>query len=150
MPLSLDETSFTFEVSDIDKVPEDRRDELLNDIGEYLVDSILDYVGDSKSPVSGGAFKKKLSDAYAKREGKSDANLDLTGSMLDSLSYDIDPDNGTIVLGIFDEKEIPKAYNHNVGDTLPKRQFLPDDDKDQNFKAEILRGVDRIIEEYLE
>jgi hypothetical protein len=148
MPLTLDETSYTFEVPNIDAVPEDKRDALLDDIGEYLLDSILDYVGDSKSPVDGGKFKKKLSEAYAKKEGKSDANLDLNGDMLDSLQFFTDVDNGAITIGIFNEDQVPKSYNHNVGDTLPQRQFIPDDD--QEFKKEILRGVDRIVEEYLE
>jgi hypothetical protein len=58
------------------------------------------------------------------------------------------PESGSITIGIIDEDEAPKAYNHNVGDTLPKRQFIPNED--QNFKREILRGVSRIVEEYID
>jgi len=146
MPISLDDFNYTFEVPKIDKVPEDKREDALNEIAEYLLDSILDYVGSSKSPVSGGSFKKSLSPEYAKFSGKKSANLDLNGDMLNSLTFMISDES--IMLGIFDEDEIPKAYNHNVGDTLPQRQFLPDED--QKFKSEILRGVGRILEDYLD
>jgi len=148
MAISLSEFSFDFEVPGIDEVPEELREEALNDIGEYLLDSILDYVGSSRSPVAGGEFRASLSPDYAKRAGKDRADLDLTGSMLNSLEYSYDADSGTVTLGIFEEDEIPKAYNHNVGDTLPKRQFLPEEE--ETFKAEIIRGVGRILSEYLE
>jgi hypothetical protein len=148
MPINLDEVSYTFEVPKLDKVPDDRVDEVLKEVGEYLLDSILDYVGSSSSPVSGGSFKKSLSPEYAKASGKKTADLDLNGSMLDSLKFITDTDSGAITIGIFDSEETPKAYNHNVGQTLPKRQFIPNED--QNFKREILRGVSRIVEEYID
>jgi hypothetical protein len=50
-------------------------------------------------------------------------------------------------VGVFDSDEAPKAYNHNVGDTLPQRQFIPMED--QNFKSEIMAGIDEVIEEIL-
>lgn len=148
MPISLDEINYTFEVPNLDKVPDNLIDEVLDQVGEYLLDSILDYVGSSTSPVSGGSFKKNLSPAYAKLSGKDSANLDLTGSMLDSLVFVANPESNSVTLGIFDSDEIPKAFNHNTGDTLPKRQFLPNED--QSFKAEILRGVSKIVEEYID
>ena len=147
MAISLDEVSFTFEIPAFDEVPPSVRQELVDEIGDYLRDSILDYVGESKSPVAGGRFKKELSDAYKKVSGKNNANLELTGSMLDSLEVIPDYDSGLVTIGIFDPDETPKAYNHQVGDTLPQRQFLPGED--ELLKAEILRGVQRIIEEYL-
>lgn len=150
MPISLDEFSFTFEVPNIEDIPEESRDEVLADIGEYLLDSVLDYVGSSKSPVAGGKFKKELSEAYSKIAGKDQADLDLTGSMLDNLTFFTNPEDGTITLEISNSDEIPKAYNHNVGDTLPERKFLPDDSNGETFKAEIIRGVGRILEDYLE
>jgi hypothetical protein len=146
--LKLDETSFTFELPDLDDIPEDRREELIEEVGQYLVESILDYVGDSKSPVAGGEFKKKLSEAYARFSGKEDANLDLNGSMLDSLEYVPDYEAGTVTIGIFNPSETPKSFNHNTGDTLPKRQFIPG--KGEELQAEIVRGIGRIIEDYID
>ena len=47
-----------------------------------------------------------------------------------------------IEVGIFedaDEIERLKAFNHNTGDTLPQRQFIPNDN--QNFKKSIMNKV---------
>jgi hypothetical protein len=148
MAINLSEVSFDFEIPNFDQVPEGARDELVDEIGEFLLDSILDYVGDSNSPVAGGKFKKELSEAYAKLSGKNSANLDFTGSMLDSLEIIPDYDNGIVTIGVFDPDETPKAFNHQTGDTLPVRQFIPNDG--ELLKAEILRGVGRIIEDYLD
>jgi hypothetical protein len=147
MAISQSEVSFNFEIPNFDEVPTSVRDQLVDEIGEFLLDSILDYVGESKSPVAGGRFKRELSDAYKKIAGKDNANLDLTGSMLDSMQIIPNYEDGVVTIGIFDEDEAPKAYNHQVGDTLPVRQMIPNDG--ELLKAEILRGVGRIIEEYL-
>ena len=42
-------------------------------------------------------------------------------------------------------KQIPKAYNHNVGDTLPQRQFMPDEELGELFTDEIMEGVIKIL-----
>jgi hypothetical protein len=148
MAISLNEVSFDFEIPNFDEVPAEVRQELVDEIGEFLLDSILDYVGESKSPVAGGKFKRELSDAYKKIAGKDNANLDLTGSMLDSLEIIPDYDSGRVTIGVFDPDETPKAFNHQTGDTLPVRQFIPNEG--ELLKAEILRGVGRIIEDYLD
>lgn len=147
MAISQSEVSFNFEIPNFEAVPIEARDQLVDEIGEFLLDSILDYVGESRSPVAGGKFKRELSDAYKKISGKDNANLDLTGSMLDSMEIIPDYDNGVVTIGIFDGDEAPKAFNHQTGDTLPVRQFIPNEG--EILKAEILRGVGRIIEEYL-
>lgn len=147
MAINLSEVSFTFEIPSFDEIAPENREDLVNEVGEYLLDSILDYVGESKSPVAGGKFKKELSDAYKKISGKNNANLDFTGSMLDSLEIIPDFENGTVTIGVFDPDETPKAFNHNEGDTLPQRQFIPKED--ELLKAEIIRGVSRILEDYL-
>jgi hypothetical protein len=145
--ISLDEVSYLFEIP-LEDVPESVREELVDEVGAYLVESILDYVGEAKSPVAGGKYKATLNQAYADREkaGDDTANLDLNGDMLQALTFEPDYENGTVKIGIFDSSQTPKAYNHNVGDTLPQRQFIPKED--ELLKAEIIRGVKRIIEEY--
>jgi hypothetical protein len=65
--------------------------------------------------------------------------------MLDSLTFEV---TGTkVIIGIFDSDQAPKAYNHNTGDTLPMRQFIPTED--QTFKRDIMRGIDEIIADLL-
>lgn len=131
----------------IEKVPEDRRSEVQEEIATFLLESILEHVGSGKSPVAGGKFKSTLSSEYAERKGDNLANLDLTGDMLRALEFKISKD-GSITFGVWDDDQAPKFYNHQVGDTLPRRQVLPEEE--QSFKREINAGVKRIIEEYLE
>jgi hypothetical protein len=148
--ISKEETSFVFEIPNIDQIPSSLRSDLVNEVGDYLVQSILDYVGEAKSPVAGGKYKSTLSDAYAnsQKNGDTMANLDLNGDMLNALTFKTNAATGKVTVGIFDNDQAIKSYNHNVGDTLPKRQFIPDED--QLLKAEIIRGVKRIIQDYLE
>lgn len=51
-----------------------------------------------------------------------------------------------IEVGVYASDEIRKAYNHNIGDTLPRRQFIPDED--QVFKKPIMNKVNRKIKEF--
>jgi len=148
--ISKEETSFVFEIPNIDQVPSSLRSDLVNEVGDYLVQSILDYVGEAKSPVAGGKYKSTLSEDYAKYKKNGDelANLDLNGDMLNALTFKTNASTGKVTVGIFDNDQAIKSYNHNKGDTLPKRQFIPDED--QLLKAEIIRGVKRIIQDYLE
>jgi len=148
--ISKEETSFVFEIPNIDQVPSSLRGDLVNEVGDYLVQSILDYVGEAKSPVAGGKYKSTLSEAYANsmKNGDKLANLDLNGDMLNALTFKTNAATGKVTVGIFDNDQAIKSYNHNVGDTLPQRQFIPGED--QLLKAEIIRGVKRILQGYLE
>jgi hypothetical protein len=154
MPITKEEVSYEFKI-DLDKyVPKEQKklsrnekDELKEIIGEHLINNILMKVSDSISPVTGKKFKK-LNEAYANREKNGDrsANLELYGSMLNALEVE-STDKG-IMIGVFDDDEAIKLYNHNVGDTLPKRQVIPD--KGQNFTKVVQKGIDEIIKDYLE
>jgi len=148
--ISKEETSFIFEIPNIDQVPSNLRSDLVNEVGDYLVQSILDYVGEAKSPVAGGKYKATLNEDYANsmKNGDRLANLDLNGDMLNALTFKTNAATGKVTVGIFDDEQAIKSYNHNKGDTLPKRQFIPDED--QLLQAEIIRGVKRILEGYLE
>jgi len=56
-------------------------------------------------------------------------------------------DTDHIEVGIFEnapEVERLKAYNHNVGDTLPKRQFIPAPNK--KFKTSIRKKANSAID----
>ncbi len=124
--------------------------EALNEIRDYIRTEVLQYVGEGKSPVAGGPFKKSLSADYKKLKEKISssgiANLELTGDMLDALECVVTSD-GTLVLQVTGS-EAPKAYNHNVGDTLPQRQFVPM--KGETFKSPIIKGMKEIAEAFAE
>ena len=126
----------------------DNKTEAKEEIAEFVIDSILDSVGEGKSPVKGGRWKKSLSSEYLKvKKGFSSsgiANMELTGDMLDSLISKSKANS--IEVGIFSKKEAPKAFNHNTGDTLPKRQFIPTER--QKFDKDIEDGIKDILKDH--
>ena len=154
MSLKKTETSFVFD-PDIDakadefgvKLSKSEKKELLNEIGDYLVTEILSYIGDTNSPVSGYGEFKKLSKPYADREKLGDRTpiLELNGDMLEALTFN--SVDGSLKIGIFDEDKAIKSFNHNTGDTVPMRRFIPG--KDEKLKKDITSYVDTIIEDYL-
>jgi len=93
------------------------------------IDMIIERTKNNRS-LSGSKFKSPYSDSYAnsndfKAHGKSknNVNMTLTGDMLDSLDI-ISISGNNAVIGWEDDTENKKAYNHNTGDTVPKRTFL--------------------------
>lgn len=131
------------------KVPNGSKKLVKEEVGEFLINEILDYVGRASSPVSKGAYKSSLSREYADREkqGNTTANLELEGDMLASLDYKNRKGDG-IEIGIFSKKQTPKAHGHNTGfngkrDDLT-RKFIPD--QDERFKKNIERGIREIIQ----
>lgn len=124
--------------------------EVLDMIGELLVEQILDYVTDEKSPVTGNAFKP-LSLEYARRKkeevGNTRANLDLNGDMLQSLDYKVS--EGKIEIGVFGS-EAHKADGHNniSGDSkITTRQFIPK--RGQAFDSQIKDLIKDTIDTYI-
>jgi hypothetical protein len=145
-----------FELIGLD-APKDRstRREALEEIADYVRTEILQYVGDAKSPVKGGAWKASLSPAYAKLKaeisGSSKANMELTGDMLDAMECVI-TSRGTLELRI-KGAEAAKADGHNnfSGDSsLPAREFIPNEDKGQTFKQPILNGMKQIARAFID
>ena len=118
--------------------------------GEVALSGIYEAVSQEMSPVNRMRGFKGLSEEYKKfkrKQGKgSKANLELTGSMLNSLSVKANSRGFTIE--IEDDGELEKSYNHNVGDTLPRRQFLPDDVRGQKLKPGIRKAYLKMLEEY--
>lgn len=128
-------------------IPEETKEEVRNEVGNFLREQILLSVADSATPISGGAFKSSLSKKYRAAKEADNlpgiANLELTGEMLDSL--DFRSTNAGIELGVFGRAAL-RADGHNnfTGESrLPLRQFLPK--VGQNFKRSIASEVDKII-----
>ncbi|MBL0320683.1 MAG: hypothetical protein IPP74_15520 [Alphaproteobacteria bacterium] len=125
----------------------DTKKQIQQDVGEFLVEKILESVSSRTSPIAGGTYKKTLSPEYKKHKqaegGSSVADLKLTGIMLDELGFKKTEDG--ILLGVFGDAA-PRADGHSnlSGEsTLPERKFLPN--IDEEFKSSIQSGVERII-----
>lgn len=128
----------------------EQRREILDQVADYVLESVLSDVGDSRSPVTGKAFKKLDSD-YAKKKkadgGTPVANLLMDGDLLDSLLV---KKKGEKLILTVSEDQMGKADGHNnhSGDSpLPKRQFIPEED--QTFRPSIRSGIEAIIDDVL-
>ena len=76
----------------------------------------------SGEDINGKAFKQYSKD-YAEIKGVSRGDVDLTffGDMLAGINGE---NEGATVKLFMEPDQVPKAYNHNVGDTLPRRTFF--------------------------
>jgi len=96
---------------------------LKDTIGQAIIDDIITRTQSNKS-LEGGKFKQ-YSEKYAekKKVPRNKVDLTLTSDMLDSL--DVKNASGSkIKIFVSEPNRVPVAYNHQVGDTLPKRSFL--------------------------
>lgn len=111
--------------------------------GEIIVEGINDILDQSESPVEGGAFKS------IKKDG-SISTLFMEGDLRSQITFQ-ELESDQVVVGIFEdapEVERLKAYNHNVGDTLPKRQFIAPPNR--RFKKEIMEDVENALDDIRE
>jgi hypothetical protein len=138
----------------IEELKSKDREELLDQIGEYLKFAILDFLGSSKSPVTGETLDK-LSDKYSKKVGHKWTNLEFEGTMLDALDFRLSKNNTTLDIGFFTKDQAAKAYGHTTGmeghpwleGVTPERKILPMGK--ESFDSEIEDGIDNIIMEFL-
>ncbi len=138
MPISKKEVTKILRLAEIEPsfAKAKNKEEIKELVGNFVVEQINLYLDGSNSPVSGGSFKKFKKDKSASQlfeEGDLRANI---------ISESV---QGGIKVGVFNPDEAPKAFNHNVGDTLPQRKFIPFED--ENFKKPIIDGIKRIIKE---
>ena len=135
---------------DLSNIPKSDRTSVKKEVGEYVIDEILSFVSEGKSPVIGEKRNfKKLNTDYAKAEKDGDRNpdLELKGDMLDALTFK-NTKKG-IEVGVFKKKEVPKADGHNnfSGQSkLPTRRYIPKDS--QKFRKSIQDGVTQILNEF--
>lgn len=132
------------------EIPKGKLADIKAQIGRYIVEEILQHVGDGKTPVRGGKYKRSLSKEYKKRKAEISsslfANMELEGDMLNSLVFKKHR-GSEISVGIWDSKEAAKAdghNNHSGKSKLPPREFIPKDD--QTFKKSIIDGMKEIID----
>jgi len=136
---------------DLKGISEKDQESFANEIGELLVEEILNKLASVESPIAGGSYKTTLSKKYAEKKmnetGSSDANLDLAGDLIRSIDFRYN--GNTIEIGVFDSEQAGKADGHNnfTGKSrLPRRQFLPEEG--QNFTSDIVRLVNETAEKY--
>ena len=104
--------------------------------GEIIVDGINASLDASESPVRGGRFKPNKAD-------DSPSRLFEEGDLRANITFE-EGSGDFITVGVFSsagDTETAKAYNHNVGDTLPQRRFIPS--PNQVFNKEIMERVEQ-------
>jgi hypothetical protein len=92
---------------------------------KQFIDDALDLIIErtqSGVDINGKQFKAYSSD-YARFKGVSRGSVDLTltSEMLASMAGEFD--RGMVKIFV-DEEQVLKSYNHNTGDTLPKRTYF--------------------------
>lgn len=152
----VDKVTYTLDLAEklADLSPSEKK-QTLEEVGQYLVEQILESVSRSKTTVQGGVYKSGLSTPYkkVKREQSSSvtANMELTGDMLNALTFQVK--GNKVEVGIFDEDEAQKADNHNKFSSaskttkVPQRQFIPNNKNDEVFRRDIRKEIDLIIKE---
>lgn len=147
---------YTFDpLEDLDiEVPKSARREAREAVASYLQEEILNYIGEGRSPVAGGVWRRKLTPEYLKKKeqesGAGFANLELSGELLDSLTVTV---RGSKVVLDVGSDQYGKAEGHitgQYGDGKMKadyrRQFLPQGDEE--FKKSIQDNIKRILREF--
>jgi len=127
--------------------------QIKRDVGNFLIDTILESVAEQKTPVSGEKYKASLSREYKKRKqaegGSSVADMELFGDMLDSLKFK-NTSTG-IEIGWFG-KQANKADGHlhfsGRDSFAPRRRFIPGEG--QKFKRDVESEIQRIIAEHID
>lgn len=130
----------------------DNFSDVADEVGNYLIEKILEDCSEGKSSVDGRAWEglsKKYKKLKAETSGSGKANLELFGDMLNALEFKVD--GKYLEVGIFDEDQALKADNHckfspeSKRTALPKRAFIPR--KNETFRSGIIREIEDIIAE---
>lgn len=151
MRLSIDKTINLGEVSlEVEILEEASFGDVINQIAIEAIDLIIQRT-ESGLDVRGNSFKnysKEYVDsqnfeAFGKSSG--DVNLVQEGNMINSIQV-IEAYDNYFKIGYTDELNTLKAYNHNTGDTVPRREFFGLNKKEMNS---ILEKYQYIINESL-
>ncbi len=139
------------------KLSEEKQAEVLDNIAELVKESVLKSVSSGFSPVTGKEFKS-LSKGYKKYKqseglpGK--PNLEFSGDLLDSLIVERVQKSGKEVLRLtVSDEEQGKADGHNnfSGQSLlPRRPFIPDESRGENFIKEINQEISQLVSDAID
>ena len=128
--LTLDEVSQTFDLSKLldDIVSKEGLDDIIDEVKDEFVRRVISEIEErtlNGHDINGNKFKP-YTKAYADEKGVSRSDVDLyaRGDLLNSIEEVRASGKYSIKIAVNDGVETLKAYNHNVGDTLPKRKFF--------------------------
>lgn len=149
MKLSIDKTITLSEVSlEVEILSDGNFGDVINQIAFEVIDYIVQRT-ESGLDVRGNSFKN-YSESYKNSEnfeafGKStgDVNLVQEGNMINSIQI-IEAYDNYFKIGYTDELNTLKAFNHNTGDTVPRREFFGINKKEMNS---ILEKYQYILDE---
>lgn len=134
------------------RISESERKEILNEVADFVVESILKDVGSTKSPVTGRKFKK-LSEDYKKLKKEAGSgtspNLELDGDMLDSLTAKVVGNKIRVTVGDAEQGKADGHNNFSGKSKLPRRPFIPDEQKDETFRPKLRKEIDDLVEDLL-
>ena len=156
MAITKKASNYTLSLNIPTEIKGELRNELLDELSEYLLSEIIINVEAGHSPVKGQGDFKKLNAQYAKQQknGDTTSNLDLHGDMLNALTSEAVGRN-KIKVEIKGEQAI-KAYAHNTGFKGHKllgkknlrRAFIPN--PNELFDKSIMKGLQELINEKLD
>ena len=164
LKLSLDEVSQTINLSKEAGIDLSNDPSLINSIGQDIIDYMVQRTEAGKAIGGNKDLKKPYSIAYIKSAefkafGKkpNEVNMTLTGDMLGAIDL-TNTDSDKLKIEIVEDLQVKKSFNHNTGDTVPKRDFFGitaselDDilakhsDEIDNIKNELVNTKQSILE----
>ena len=141
-------------VKELNELTASAKREVSAEVGEFVVDKILEDTSNSRSAVTGQRWKG-LSADYKKTKTKiasGSANLELHGDMLDALKVRPKPDQ--IEIGIFTKLQAQKADGHTHHGVfgvskLPTRKFMPLNNGKlrPGIMKEVIRAAKQIVDD---
>lgn len=150
--LTESEVSQEFDLKEIFDVDFDLPNDLVQNFGQDLIDRIIERTEGGKA-IHGRNLKRPYSKSYRDSDEYKDfgktgkVNMTLTGSMLDDIDI-IDDEGDTIKIGFNEDLQNKKAFNHNVGDTVPKRPFFGINKKElKKIAASYKEEIDELRQE---
>jgi hypothetical protein len=150
LTLSKSEVSQSLNLEEILGVSFRGQRELRLAIAQRVIDYIVERTRDKGVDIRNQDFKAyansyKDSTVFELLKDSDEPNLSLTGTMLASIDVLSDGPN-TVVIGFDDATETLKAFNHNTGDTVKKREFfgIRADDAKKLIESEFSDELDRL------
>lgn len=134
------------------KIKRNRQKAARQAVARFVRSQVLDHMENSESPVSGGRWKKSLSEKYSKKVGKEVADLWESGALRSALNV-VEKKGNTLSLQV-SGSQAGKADGNNRG-TYGKssrsnlknaREFIPRGNKTLN--QEIREGIKEVLRRF--
>lgn len=130
-----------------------KRQEIIDELKDYIKTRMLDDIGSGLSPVSGKKWKG-LTAEYKKKKlkeaGNTSANLELFGDMLDSIEIS-EIKGGGLRVTVSDDQQAKADGHNNFSGKSPfaksgrLRKFIPNESNGEKFRPNIRDGIIEIV-----